>query len=193
MNKELEQVLKSGGVAVIPTDTMYGIVGSALSKSTVERIYRVRERDPRKPLIILVNSIENLKDLGIKNIPTNILKTLWPNKISVILPCKSKKFEYLHRGTNKLSFRIPDHAGLRALLKKTGPIVAPSANPEGKAPAKTIKEAENYFGTQVDIYVDQKKLKDVPSTIIELDTKSKISLVREGAVPFSKITHLLQN
>jgi len=197
MDKWLVEALKAGEIGVLPTDTMYGLVGSALSKKVVERIYHVRERNPKKPFIILIDSVGRLADFGItlsgdsKNPLLRILKKLWPDKITVILPCKSKKFEYLHRGLNKLSFRIPDHARLRALLKKTGPLVAPSANPEGKPPAKTIKQAEDYFGAHINFYVDQRKLKDVPSTIIEIDDTGKVSLIREGAVPFKRIVKSL--
>ncbi len=51
---EIEKILKSGGIGVIPTDTIYGLVGSALNKKAVRRIYQLRQRNPKKPLIILI-------------------------------------------------------------------------------------------------------------------------------------------
>ncbi|MFA6050400.1 MAG: L-threonylcarbamoyladenylate synthase [Candidatus Paceibacterota bacterium] len=194
MDKLVSDLIKRGEVGILPTDTIYGIVGSALNKKTVERIYKVRRRTPSKPLIILIGSFSDLTTLGIKNPPLKILKTLWPAKITVILPVVSKKFEYLHRGTNTLAFRMPDSKSLLALLKKTGPIVAPSANPEGKSPAETVEEAAGYFGINADFYVDDGKMKGEPSTIVEIDKKGKISLVREGAVKSSgkKLKGLLQ-
>ncbi len=186
------KAIKSGSMGVIPTDTMYGIVGSAFDKKAVERIYKVRKRTPSKPLIILIDCIDCLKEFGIKPLP--ILKSIWPDKITVILPCKSAKFKYLHRGKNKLAFRLPKSAKLIKILNETGPLVAPSANPEGEKPAQTLKEAQDYFGSNVDFYIDGGKMKDVPSTIIELDSKGKATLIREGAVKASskKLKALLQ-
>jgi L-threonylcarbamoyladenylate synthase len=67
------------------------------------------------------------------------------------------------------------------LLKKAGPLVAPSANPEGMEPAKTIKEAKEYFGERVDFYINGGKLLSPPSTLIEIKNK-KIFIKRKGAV-----------
>ena len=155
---------------IYPTDTIYGILGSALSKKVVERIYTIKGRDENKPFIILISRIEDLKLFGVKisSDQQKYLKSVWPGKVSVILPCKSKKFSYLHRGTNSLALRLPKKKSLRALLEKTGPLVAPSANPQGFVPATTIREAKNYFGNTVDIYVSGGKLQGKSSTLISL-------------------------
>ncbi len=59
--KRVIEVIKSGGIGVIPTDTIYGIIGSALQKESVEKIYKVRRRDPAKPFIILISSLVDLE------------------------------------------------------------------------------------------------------------------------------------
>ena len=59
-NKNLVKILKKGGVAVMPTDTIYGIVGQAENISTVNRIYNLKKRNPEKPCIILISNIEQL-------------------------------------------------------------------------------------------------------------------------------------
>ena len=200
MNKAIIASLERGEIGVIPTDTMYGLVGSALNKKTVERIYKVRKRDLKKPLIILIDSIERLKDFAITDLSDSrnplyrILKKIWPDKITVILPCDSKKFEYLHRGRKKLAFRLPAKNELANIIKKTGPLVVPSANISGRPPSTTIKEAQKYFGRNVDFYVDGGEMKAVPSTIIEIDKKGSCTLIREGAVKASskKLKALLQ-
>ncbi|MES2408691.1 MAG: L-threonylcarbamoyladenylate synthase [Patescibacteria group bacterium] len=181
--KEIIETIKARGIGVMPTDTMYGIVGSALNKKAVERIYVVRKRTPSKPLIILISKIS---DLNIFNIKINAelekkLKKLWPNKVSVILPCKQKKFEYLHRGTNKLAFRFPNDKKLREFILQTGPIVAPSANTEGDRPSKNIKQAQKYFGASVDFYMDKGDLPIVPSTIVEIEN-GETKIIRMGAI-----------
>jgi L-threonylcarbamoyladenylate synthase len=182
--KEIIKILKFGGIGIIPTDTLYGLVGSALNAETVERIYRVRRRDLKKPLIVLISSSTDLKMFGIKlNLAQEKkLKEFWPGKVSVIFECKNKKFQHLHRGKNSIAFRFPYDFELLNLLKKTGPLVAPSANRAGDEPATNFKEARAYFTDEVDFYVDGGKLKSKPSTLVEMDKNGEITVLRMGAV-----------
>jgi L-threonylcarbamoyladenylate synthase len=184
MKKELlSQKLRKGEVIIIPTDTIYGIVGSALNPETVEKIYQLKSRNSKKPLIILISSLHDL--LLFKIILTqkdkDFLGKIWPGKVSVILPCLKKDFSYLHRGKKSLAFRLPKDKKIMDILKITGPLVAPSANLEGLPPAKTIKEAKNYFGKKIQIYLDGGKLESLPSTLVE-NKKGKWKVLREGEV-----------
>ncbi len=167
----------------MPTDTIYGLVGSALSKKAVARIYRLRRRGLQKPMIILVGSLRQIDLFGIKldRKTGKILKKYWPGKVSIVLPCRLKKFLYLHRGTKTLAFRLPKNVWLQKLLLKTGPLVAPSANFEGAPPAKTTKEAKKYFGEDANFYIDAGKLESLPSTLISIKN-GKPLVFREGAV-----------
>lgn len=186
---DAETLLKTSCVGIIPTDTIYGVVGRALDKQCVERIYNLRRRDTNKPMIILIASLDDLKLFGIK-ISSKVAETLqsiWPGKVSVILPCNNKKFGYLHRGTKTLAFRVPSDAHLRKILKEVGPLVAPSANLEGKKPATTILEAKKYFGDRVDFYVDGGKIKSLPSTLIAINDKGSVEVKRQGTTHMDEI------
>lgn len=185
--------LHSGAVGVLPTDTIYGIVGSALNKRTVERIYRLRKRNPKKPMIILIGSVADLGMFGVRATgkAKKIVNDVWPGKVSVVMSMKTsgsavKKFAYLHRGTKTLAFRLPKPLWLRTLLRKTGPLVAPSANTEGKHPAPTILEAKKYFGDAVDFYIDVGRLVAAPSTLIEIRGGKMILLRKSGKIPAVK-------
>lgn len=178
----LVSVLKCGGVAVIPTDTLYGIVACALDPAAVGRLYRLRRRAARKPFIILISDVKALREfgVGVTTAQRILLKAIWPGKVSVIFRCPTKRFAYLHRGIKTLAFRLPRSKILRALLKKTGPLVAPSANPEGGKPAETISEAKRYFGEQVGCYVSAgRRLSGKPSTLVSFEG-SRPRIIREG-------------
>lgn len=179
--EKIIKILRENGVGVLPTDTLYGIVGSALSKKAVARIYRLRKRNSGKPMIVLIGSISDLKTFGVKINEATLknLQEIWPGKVSVILHCPNKKFEYLHRGTGAVAFRVPAMPSLRRLLKKTGPLVAPSANLEGLPPAQNILEAKKYFGDSVDFYYGRKKSDILPSTILAY-ASGKWSIKRQG-------------
>lgn len=188
--KEIVSIIKKGGVGVMPTDTIFGIVGSALAQNTVERIYRLRKRNPKKPCIILIASMSELKEFGayLTQQDTLILKKIWPDKVTVVLPVskeKQKELRYLHRGTNALAFRLPKKKSLQTLLQETGPLIAPSANFEGERPAQNLKEARGYFMDEVDFYVAGKTTKQA-STILKID-KGEVVLLREGTVNFPRL------
>lgn len=178
-NKNIIKILKKDGIGIVPTDTLYGVVGSAFSKHAVEKIYDIKGRDKNKPFIVLITDIKELSKFGVKleKEQESYLKKVWPGKVTVILPLEKKalkQFRYLHRGTNSLAFRMigKRHKNLYTILKSVGPLVAPSANPQGKVPAKTVWEGKKYFPTEVDFYLCGGTRAGKPSTIISLVGKA---------------------
>jgi len=202
--EDVATLFKKGSIGILPTDTLYGLVASALDRDAVERVYRVRGRDEGKPCIVLIGDVADIEIFACHSEPARndsrsdsgrrseesrddrrkikeAFSRFWPGKVSVILPCPGERFAYLHRGTGTIAFRLPDKPELRELLRKVGSLIAPSANPQRMSPAKTIEEAEEYFGDAVDFYVDGGTLDSEPSTVVRF-TDEKLSVVREGAV-----------
>ncbi len=183
--KKAEEFLKNDGVVVLPTDTLYGIIGSALSKKAVNKIYEIKGRDKTKPFIVLINSISQLKIFGIKTSEeqAKILEKFWPGKVSAVLPCQQKKFEYLHLGSGGIAFRMigKRNRNLFNIISSVGPLVAPSVNRQGEKPAETIKEAKEYFSLKIQCYVDVGKRISKPSTLIKL-VGNEIIVLRQGEV-----------
>lgn len=188
-NPNLIKKLEENGVAVMPTDTLYGIVGRAENKNVVEKIYKIRKRTPSKPCIILIGDIKELEKFSIilRDEQKTAIEKYWSfdsardpqsEPVSIVLPCSDEKFLYLHRGTNTLAFRLPGDKELRDLLTKVGPLIAPSANPEGLAPARTMAEAEGYFGNLVDLYVDGGLMIGKPSRVIKLHNDGSVVVLR---------------
>lgn len=179
---DVASLLKQGRVGVIPTDTIYGLVGSALIPEAVEEIYRLRKRAKDKPMIILIANLNDLSTFNIKlaEVQKKFLEKIWPNPVSVVLPCLSERFFYLHRGKKSLAFRIPKNEKLLEILRQTGPLIAPSANFEGESPAENISQAKKYFGNAGSFYVDGGVVKSQSSTIISLDDKGKPLILRQG-------------
>lgn len=150
--------IRNGNIAITRTDTLYGILSSVWDKKAVEKIYTIKKRDPKKSLIVLAAHIDDVM-LFTGPLSANILnkiKEFWPGPYSIVLPVKNESpIKYIHNATSDIAFRIPNDSWLLEVLKKTGPLVAPSANPEGLAPAKNIDEAQAYFGTHVDYYLNR--------------------------------------
>lgn len=172
MDKEqIIEILTTGGVGILPTDTLYGLTASAFDSDAVERVYALKQRDSRKPLIVLISTIEDIERFGVivSNELEHTLKNYWPGPYTIILPTIDEEFEFLSRGTDTIAFRLPDDSELVELLEVTGPLVAPSANIEGKEPAKTVEQARKYFGDSIDFYYDGGERDGKASTIIRLE------------------------
>lgn len=155
-DENLIKTLRENGVAIIPTDTIYGMVGKAENESVVNRIYSIRKRNPQKPCIILIGDMAELQKFSI-NISEEQKKELekyWPGPVSVVLDCLDDSFSYLHRDTRTLAFRLPVSEVFRKFLLKVGPLIAPSANLETYPPNDNIADAKKYFGDSVDLYMD---------------------------------------
>jgi L-threonylcarbamoyladenylate synthase len=176
------QYLLEGKVGVLPTDTLYGLVASATNEAAVRRVYKLKNRALSKPCIVLISALGDLKQFGIELTEDRkeILKQYWPGPTSIALSCGPDVSEYLHGGTGSLAFRLPKDDRLTAVLRESGPLIAPSANPEGMAPATSIEEARAYFRDSVDFYKDGGELVGEPSTLISLDEHDQVAVLRKG-------------
>ena len=143
----------------MPTDTIYGIVASAFCPEAVEKVYQLKKRDRKKPCIVLISHPRDLKLFGLQEVSYSF----WPGPVSVIM--KGSFPDYLSRGGDTLAFRVPRNF---KMLKKTGPLIAPSANPEGLPPAENIKQARAYFKDGVDFYLPGRPRSKNPSILVEI-------------------------
>lgn len=168
---------------MLPTDTVYGIVARAADQAAVESVYRLRGRSSEKPCIMLVADVWQITDNELWTPQQKALADkYWPGPLSLVAPVSQKTPEYLHRGTHTLAYRIPHYLGLRNLISKTGPLIAPSANLEGKPVATTLQEAQKIFGNKVDGYVEGGLLADhAPSTVVAIKD-GKVHILRQGAL-----------
>lgn len=179
MTSLAQHLYTPGEIAVIPTDTVYGVVARAADPTAVARLYRLKRRES-KPGTIVAASIEQLVELGVTRRYLKAVEQFWPGAVSVIIPCGSQ-LEYIHQGVGSLAFRIPDDPLLIELLQQTGPLVTSSANQPGEPPATTVDEAKAYFGDDVPWYQDGGTIDREPSTVIRI-IDDAIEVVRVGAV-----------
>ncbi|MEO6760762.1 MAG: L-threonylcarbamoyladenylate synthase [Candidatus Saccharimonadales bacterium] len=177
---ELVDLLRAGSVGVMLTDTVYGLVCRADDRAAVTRLYALKLRH-HKPGTIIAAKIQQLIDLGVKARYLKAVEGFWPNPLSVVIPC-GEDLSYLHMGVGSLALRIPKNDELRQFLSRTGPLLTSSANLPGQPIATNLDEARNYFGEQVDFYVDSGSVTDhSPSTVIRV-VDDAIEVLRLGAV-----------
>lgn len=177
LTPEVVEILNSGGIGIIPTDTVYGIVGQLFNQSTIERMYDVKDRELTKPVgTILIAGPEQIDDYVSAE---DLLRAevYWPGPTSVILPV-GNRLAYAHRGLQSLPFRVPDNSSLQQLLKKVGPLAATSANLAGRSLAVTAQEAMAIFRESVDFYVDGGDLSGRQASKIIKFTNGKAEVIR---------------
>lgn len=151
----LIEVLTTGGVAVLRTDTLYGLVASALNESAVQKVYDLKHRQTDKACIVLIaTESQMLPGTLWDESQAQLARKYWPGPVTIISPVDESAPTFVTRGHDSLAYRWPNVPDLQKLITKTGPLIAPSANPEGKTPATTIDQAMAYFGDGIDYYVD---------------------------------------
>ena len=162
-----EPLLKAGKIGVIRTDTIYGVICDAKNEMAVNKVYELKGRDDDKSPIILISNQTDMFDTLDKT-TSDRLDELWPGKVSIIVPSIDGP-GWLVRGNKSLAYRMPADKDLLKLVSKTGPLIAPSANPQGMTPAMNVSEAQDYFGDKVDFYVDGGQVTDnTPSQLYRI-------------------------
>lgn len=182
----LERLDVPGSVFLLPTETVYGLCCAADDMQARERIYRMKKRDGRKPMQLLVSDISCLTEEGITVFPalSKVCSAFCPGPITVVVE------------TNKgrsVGFRVPEHWFFNRLLQVyKRPIAATSANLSGEPPCLTVDDALVKFADPPDIVVDNGAIaaNSMASTVVKL-TPDNVEILREGPVSLVAIRKAL--
>ena len=191
------QLLKSGGLVALPTETVYGLGADATNKEAVARIYKVKGRPADHPLIVHIHSMQSLADWAdeIPNYAISLARDFWPGPMTLILKRSLLAEDFVTGGQPTVGLRVPDHAIALALLSafaKIGGqgIAAPSANRFGHVSpttAKAVQEEIGEFLDQSDRILDGGPSSvGVESTIIDC-TSDAPRILRPGAITIEMI------
>ena len=182
------QVIENGGIAIFPTDTVYGIGCNPYNSSAVKKIYEIKSREKIKSLPVLAYSLEIVKEITCVDAFTEkIIEKNWPGPLTLILKLTDQKLKKSLRLDDKIAIRIPDSECALKLLEKCNLLVGTSANISGnesfKDPEECVKNIKNY-----DIFLNGGTITSKgESTIIEIKNE-KIEVIREGVLKKEEIT-----
>ena len=180
--EKTSQIIEKGGVAVFPTDTVYGIGCNPYNVNSVKKIYEIKSRDEIKSLPVLAYSLDIVKEITIiDKFTEKIIKKYWPGPLTLILTLTDQKLKESLKLQNKIAVRIPDSKCTLKLLEKCKLLVGTSANISGNSsytnPDECIKNIKNY-----DVFLNGGTITSKgESTIIEIENE-KIKIIREGAL-----------
>lgn len=175
---------KRGKVVVYPTDTIYGIGCAATNKKAIERIYKIKKREKKKPLLVLVSSLAMVKKYcRINKEQEEYLKKLWgKNKKPTTVLLNSKKIlpKELTGEENILAVRLPKNEFLVEIIKKIKyPIISTSANISGWKYDGDPEKIKKIFRNKIDLFVDAGELKGKPSMLVDLRAVDDIKVLRK--------------
>jgi L-threonylcarbamoyladenylate synthase len=185
--------LRKGDLAVIPTDTVYGLAADAFSPPAVVGLLAAKGRDRQMPPPVLVGTVraatalvENLDASG-----KDLIDEFWPGALTLVLRANRSLIWDLGDTKGTVAVRMPLHELALELLKETGPLAVSSANRSGSPPATTAAEAEAQLGEAVAVYLDGGPCAgDVPSTIVDL-TGPVPKLLRAGAISVERLREIV--
>ena len=181
------QVIENGGIAIFPTDTVYGIGCNPYNSSAVKKIYEIKSREKIKSLPVLAYSLEIVKEITCVDAFTEkIIEKNWPGPLTLILKLTDQKLKKSLRLDDKIAIRIPDSECTLKLLEKCNLLVGTSANISGNKsftdPEECVKNIKNY-----DIFLNGGTITSKgESTIIEIKNE-KIEVIREGVLKKEEI------
>lgn len=183
--------LENGGIIAIPTETVYGLGGNALSESAVKKIFDLKKRPLHNPLIVHIGSVDELEKLA-KEIPDaayNLAHAFWPGPLTLILKKQDIIPPIVTAGLDTVAIRIPDHKLTLELLKKlTFPLAAPSANPFGSISPTKPDHVLGYFRNQLNLILDGGECqRGIESTIVGFDQDENPVIFRQGAITAEEI------
>ena len=190
------EVLRAGGLAAVPTETVYGLAANALDEEAVERVYAVKGRPERKALSVLVPGPEAL-DQYCKDVPKGaraLAERFWPGPLTLVLPSRELECPAVRGGGETLGLRCPDHPLTLELLRELDfPLAAPSANPSGAESPKSAEQVLDYFEGQIEAILDGGPCGlGRESTILDM-SKTPYRILRQGALPAEEIAKTLRD
>ncbi len=178
------RLLCAGGIAVIPTDTVYGIAAHPACASAVARIGTIKGRPTDKPIALLASDADAATAFGAAFPPAAQLlaAAYWPGALTLVLPC----------GPTCEGFRVPDHAFTRSLLAACGGTLrVTSANLSGAMPAVSAVDALKDVGLEADLVIDGGVSPGgVASTVVKVEADNTFTVLREGAIPAADIRRI---
>lgn len=183
---QCEQIIKSGGIVVFPTDTVYGIGCDPYDRHAVERIFRIKGRDVDKPLPVLAYTRKEAdRIIALGRIGKLLADKYWPGALTIV--SESKEPELLSSVTSQsgtIGVRVPANQCIHSLLSRCKLLVGTSANLAGSRPSRNPQEIIESGLDGFDILLDGGSVGRLESTIVDLTLGL---VIREGAIEANEI------
>ncbi len=185
MNKNLNidkllTVLNNGEIALLPSDTVYGLFADATNCESIKKIDEAKKSN--KPHLIVVSSLEMLKEYTseISDLQKKIIDKYWPNTLTILFKKNDKIDDNLTKGSEYIGIRMPNNEFLLDLLNKFNkPLISSSANITNEKVITSVDLLDEELKSHISYIYDAGKLNDIASTLIKVEN-NKITILRNG-------------
>jgi len=183
------EALTAGAVVAIPTDTVYGLAVDPSVPGATEALFTLKSRPVDLALPVLVADVAQADRLagpaGLSPAARTLTGRFWPGALTIVTARRTGIGWDLGGDQHTIGLRCPDHATVRALCGRVGPLATTSANRHGGAPLVTADEVRAVFGEEVPV-LDGGRCHGRPSTVVDTTTDPP-RLLREGVVPWDDV------
>ena len=196
--KRLQQCVEGGGVAVFPSDTVYGVCCDPGSESAARRLYELKGRPPARPAAVMFFTLESAL-AALPELPATeraVLEALLPGPLTLLVENRSLSFQAACRtDPDTLGLRVPSLPdSLQALTEVAVPVMQSSANLSGEEDARTLDQVPPSLREGADLVLDGGELPGRASTVIDLRgyaVDGSWHLLREGAISRDEVAAML--
>jgi len=186
--------INTGKNIAFPTETFYALGVSAYNEEAIKKVFRIKERDYSKPLPIIIEGDNMLKDVvsEIPAIATSLMREFWPGGLTLIFKASPEISPLIPAYSGTVAVRNPSHPLARIIIKAAGcPLTATSANLSGGGSCSSASEVDDCLGNAVDFIIDGGETEGaLPSTIVDL-TSNPAKIVREGIISYDRLNPFL--
>lgn len=180
--------LMAGGIAIIATDTVYGLVAPATNKAAIDRLYKLKQRPARIPLALLAAQLETVYAAlpGLDGPRRAAMDAVLPGPYTLVVPDNGNGFRHLRGNSGAtLGIRVPElPTRARRVVTRAGLLASTSANLHGGADPPSLEHVDPALVVGVDASVDDGELPGLASTVVDI-TGARPIVLRAGAVPAS--------
>lgn len=186
------EALRNGGIVVYPTDTVYGLGCDITHRDAIDRIIRLKGRDPKKPMSFICADLTHIsRYAAVSDFAYKILKRYLPGPYTFVLPASRETPKILQATQRTVGIRIPAHPVPTALVAGLGqPLLSTSANRSNEQTISEPEELETRLGHDVDLILECGALPVLPSSVISL-VGDQVTVLREGLGDLSPFLAIL--
>lgn len=192
--KEAAELLRTGSVVAIPTETVYGLGANALNPDAVKKIYKAKGRPSDNPLIVHIAEKEKVYEFAedISEKAVILMDKLWPGPLTLVLKKSPVIPEIITASLDTVAIRMPGHPVARELIRLAGvPVAAPSANTSGRPSTTTAQHVLDDMAGKIEMVVDAGVSQvGLESTVLDVSVDPPV-LLRPGGITPSQIEKLI--
>ncbi|MCD6306373.1 MAG: threonylcarbamoyl-AMP synthase [Deltaproteobacteria bacterium] len=192
--EQAKSILLRGGLVACPTESFYGLAVDAANESAIQRLFFLKQRDPGRPVLILIHSAECLRKYAgrIPPIALPLIQRFWPGGLTLIFEASGRISPLLTGGTHTIGIRWSSHPIPTALTRAIqGAVTGTSVNPSGAPPCRRADQVTAYFDDKIDLIIDAGETPGgTGSTVLDV-TRTPPEIIRHGMISQEEVEEVI--